>query len=58
MAKSTAKVQQIRGKMKESLGKALGNKSMQRSGRGDMVRGKAHEITEKMAHRVHKRIGH
>ncbi|GGN80941.1 hypothetical protein GCM10011579_067020 [Streptomyces albiflavescens] len=58
MAKSTTKVQQIRGKMKETLGKALGDKSMQRSGRGEQVRAKAHEVTEKMSQQLHKRTGH
>jgi uncharacterized protein YjbJ (UPF0337 family) len=39
-AKPNAKVHQIRGKMKETLGKALGNSSMQQAGRGEQLRAK------------------
>ncbi|MFF1399880.1 CsbD family protein [Streptomyces sp. NPDC058287] len=55
MIKGNAKTKQIKGKMKETLGKALGDKSMQRSGRGDQVRGKVHEVSEKVVHQMHKR---
>ncbi|MFB8182270.1 CsbD family protein [Streptomyces sp. NPDC055966] len=58
MHKEHAKVKQVRGKMKERLGKALGNKSMQKSGRREMVRGKAQEMTARAAAQVRKRIGH
>ncbi|MFF4349864.1 CsbD family protein [Streptomyces sp. NPDC001530] len=58
MAKGHAKVHRIRGKMKETLGKALGDKSMQRSGRGEQLRARAHEMTEKAAHQLRKRTGH
>ncbi|MFB7714055.1 CsbD family protein [Streptomyces sp. NPDC056105] len=54
MIKGNAKTQQIKGKMKETLGKALGDKSMQRSGRGEQVRGKVKEVTEKVAHQMHR----
>lgn len=54
MIKGNAKTKQIRGKVKETLGKALGDKSMQRSGRGEQVRGKVEEVTEKVAHQMHR----
>ena len=53
-----AKVHQIRGKMKETLGKALGDSSMQQAGRGEQLRAKAHEMTEKAAGHLRKRSGH
>ncbi|MFI1769911.1 CsbD family protein [Streptomyces sp. NPDC020800] len=58
MHKEHAKVKQVRGKMKETLGKALGDKSMRRSGRREQVRGKAQEMTERAADQVRRRIGH
>ncbi|WP_369251666.1 CsbD family protein [Streptomyces sp. R41] len=58
MAKVNPKVQQIRGKMKETLGKAMGDTSMQRAGRGDQLRAKAHKMTDKAAAQLRKRTGH
>lgn len=58
MTKGTAKTNQIKGKMKETLGRAMGDKSMQRHGLGQQLRGKAQEITHKTADQVRKRIGH
>lgn len=58
MIKGNPKTQQFRGKMKETLGKALGDKSMQRSGRSEQLRGKAHEMTEKAAAQIRKRTKH
>jgi hypothetical protein len=42
MTKGNAKVHQLRGKMKETLGKALGDSSMQQAGRGEQLRTKRH----------------
>jgi uncharacterized protein YjbJ (UPF0337 family) len=58
MAKANAKAHQIRGKMKETLGKALGDTSMRRAGRGEQLRAKAHEMTERAAGHLRKRSGH
>lgn len=58
MTKGAAKSKQIKGKMKETLGKAIGDKSMQRHGLGDQLRGKAQEITRKTTDQVRKRTGH
>lgn len=58
MAKSNAKVHQIKGKMKETLGKALGDASMQRAGRREQLRGKAHEMTDKATEQLRKRTRH
>ncbi|MER5695885.1 CsbD family protein [Streptomyces mirabilis] len=56
--KGNAKVHQITGKMKETLGKALGDSSMQQAGRGEQLRAKAHEMTEKATDHLRKRSGH
>ncbi|MFJ7949360.1 CsbD family protein [Streptomyces sp. NPDC096354] len=58
MSKGAAKSKQIKGKMKETLGKAIGDKSMQRHGLGEQLRGKAQEIAHKTADHVRKRTGH
>ncbi|MFB7336085.1 CsbD family protein [Streptomyces adustus] len=57
MAKEHAKVKQVTGKMKETLGKTLGNKSMQKSGRQEQLRAKAHEMTERATDQIRKRTG-
>ncbi|MEV6196510.1 CsbD family protein [Streptomyces sp. NPDC051920] len=44
--KYNAKAKQIKGKVKESLGKAMGDRAVQRSGRREQLRGKAQEMTE------------
>ncbi|MEW2487017.1 CsbD family protein [Streptomyces sp. NPDC048411] len=58
MTKGTAKAKQVKGKMKETLGKAIGDKSTQRHGLGEQLRGKAQEIAHKTADQVRKRTGH
>ncbi|WP_328551818.1 MULTISPECIES: CsbD family protein [unclassified Streptomyces] len=52
MFKGNAKAKQIKGKVKESVGKVLGDTSVQRAGRRDQLRGKAQEMTEKTTARV------
>ncbi|MEU3302313.1 MULTISPECIES: CsbD family protein [unclassified Streptomyces] len=51
---SSARTKQIKGKLKETLGRTMGDKSMQRHGRSDQLRGKAQEMAEKAAERVRK----
>lgn len=58
MMKGNARTKQLKGKMRETLGKALGDKSMQRTGRGEQLRGKAQEITEKAAGQIRHRTKH
>ncbi|MGW1895669.1 CsbD family protein [Streptomyces sp. NPDC002004] len=58
MTKGNAKAMQIKGKLRETLGKALHDKSMQRAGRGEQLRGKAQEMAGKAADQVRKRTGH
>ncbi|MEU8980930.1 CsbD family protein [Streptomyces sp. NPDC048309] len=58
MTKSNAKMHMIKGKLKETLGKSLGDSSMQRSGRREQLRAKAHEMTDKATDRLHRRAGH
>ncbi|MEV7236820.1 CsbD family protein [Streptomyces sp. NPDC051020] len=58
MTKGTAKAKQVKGKMKETLGKAIGDKSTQRHGLGEQLRGKAQEIAHKTADQFRKRTGH
>lgn len=52
MFKGNAKAKQFKGKVKESVGKALGDTSVQRAGRREQLRGKAQEMTEKTTARV------
>ncbi|MFE7391375.1 CsbD family protein [Streptomyces sp. NPDC057582] len=52
------KAKQVKGKMKETLGKAIGDKSMQRHGLGEQLRGKAQELSHKTADKFRKRTGH
>jgi uncharacterized protein YjbJ (UPF0337 family) len=58
MTKGTAKAKQVKGKMKETLGKAIGDKSTQRHGLGEQLCGKAQEIAHKTADQFRKRTGH
>ncbi|MER6997164.1 CsbD family protein [Streptomyces sp. NPDC000410] len=58
MSKGKARTTQLKGKLKETFGKATGDKSMKREGRGEMLSGKAHELAEKAAEQVRKRTRH
>ncbi|WP_431041118.1 CsbD family protein [Streptomyces sp. P1-3] len=58
MSKGKAKAKQIKGKIKETLGKATGDKSTEREGRGEHLTGKAREAAEKAADKARKRFGH
>ncbi|MFF2997913.1 CsbD family protein [Streptomyces sp. NPDC057950] len=58
MIKGNARTKQLTGRMRETLGKALGDKSMQRRGRNEQLRGKAHEMTGKAADRIRRRAKH
>lgn len=58
MSKGNARTQQVKGKLRETLGKALGDRSMQRKGRGEQLRGKAHEMTERATEQIRKRTKH
>ncbi|MFE7775119.1 CsbD family protein [Streptomyces sp. NPDC057445] len=52
------KTMQIKGKLKETLGKTMGDKAMQRHGRGDQLRGKAQEMAEKATDQIRRRSKH
>ncbi|UUN25572.1 CsbD family protein [Streptomyces sp. FIT100] len=56
MAKAKAKAKQAKGQMKETAGKATGDKRMQAEGRGEQMTGKAQEAMENAAERT-KRQG-
>ncbi|MFD9462657.1 CsbD family protein [Streptomyces sp. NPDC060027] len=56
--KGNAKAKQIKGKVKESVGKALGDSSVQRAGRREQLRGKAQEMTESASARVRQWTKH
>ncbi|MFJ6836028.1 CsbD family protein [Streptomyces sp. NPDC091209] len=58
MFKGNAKAKQIKGKVKESVGKVLGDSSVQRAGRRDQLHGKAQEMTEKTTARVRGWVKH
>ena len=46
MFKGNAKAKQIKCKVKESVGNALGDSSVQRAGRREQLRGKPQKMTE------------
>ncbi|MFE3660967.1 CsbD family protein [Streptomyces sp. NPDC059165] len=54
MGKAKAKAKQVKGKMKESAGRALGDQGMQAEGRGEQMMGKTHEAAEDAAERMKK----
>ncbi|MCX4510434.1 MULTISPECIES: CsbD family protein [Streptomyces] len=52
MGKAKAKAKQAKGKMKETAGKAMGDREMQAEGRGEQMAGKAREATQDAAERM------
>ncbi|MFE7775202.1 CsbD family protein [Streptomyces sp. NPDC057445] len=58
MSKGKAKAKQAKGKMKETLGKATGDRSMEHKGQGEMLGGKAQEMSEKAADKARRATGH
>ncbi|MEU2432353.1 CsbD family protein [Streptomyces sp. NPDC007861] len=56
--KGNAKAKQVKGMLKETIGKTMGDRHMQRAGKNDQLRGKAQEMAEKAAERVRKGIRH
>ncbi|MGW3659858.1 CsbD family protein [Streptomyces sp. NPDC005151] len=54
MSKAKAKAKQVKGKLKETTGKAMDDKTMQAEGRGEQVLGKVQETAEKASDRVKK----
>ncbi|MFD7445322.1 CsbD family protein [Streptomyces sp. NPDC059909] len=54
MGKAKAKAKQAKGQMKETAGKAMGDKRMQAEGRGEQLMGKTQETVESAAERVKK----
>ncbi|WKX73582.1 CsbD family protein [Streptomyces sp. XD-27] len=57
MAKGKAKAKQAKGKIKETLGKATGDRSLQAEGQGEQLTGKAREAAEEAAEKARKRTG-
>ncbi|MFD9355164.1 CsbD family protein [Streptomyces sp. NPDC060031] len=49
MSKAKAKAKQVKGKVKETAGDAMGNKRMEAEGAAERMTGKAQESTEKAA---------
>lgn len=54
MGKAKAKAKQVKGKLKETVGSATGDKDMQAEGRGEQMAGKAQETTAKVTERLKK----
>lgn len=52
--KGNAKVRQLKGKVTESVGRAMGDPAVQRAGRREQLRGKAQEMTQTATSRVRK----
>ncbi|MBH1932983.1 CsbD family protein [Streptomyces sp. AV19] len=46
--RAKAKAQQVKGQVKETTGKAVGDRRMQAEGRADKVKGEIHEAVEKV----------
>ncbi|GAA5004425.1 hypothetical protein GCM10023335_20600 [Streptomyces siamensis] len=57
VSKGSAKAKQVKGKMKQTVGKAVGNRSLKREGQAEMLGGKAQEMAEKAAHRARRMMG-
>ncbi|MCX4585366.1 CsbD family protein [Streptomyces sp. NBC_01481] len=49
MGKAKAKGKQVKGRMKESAGKAMGDRGMQAEGRGEQIPGSPQEAVRKAA---------
>ncbi len=54
MSKAKAKAKQLKGKMKETVGKTSDDQRMEAEGRGEQLRGKAQETVERTGDRVKK----
>lgn len=54
MSKAKAKAKQVKGKLKETAGDAMGDKGMQAEGRSERLTGKAQETAAKAAERLKK----
>ncbi|MGW1405434.1 CsbD family protein [Streptomyces sp. NPDC002403] len=54
MGKAEAKAEQVKSKLKETVGGATDNKDMKAEGRGEQMAGKAQETAAKAAERLKK----
>ncbi|QQM45905.1 CsbD family protein [Streptomyces liliifuscus] len=54
MGKSKGKAKQMKGKMKETAGRAMGDMLMENEGRGEQMTGRAQELAAKASERVKK----
>ncbi|WP_405497222.1 CsbD family protein [Streptomyces sp. NBC_00096] len=54
MSKAKAKAKQVKGKIKETAGDAMGDRRMQAEGAGERLTGKAQEAAAKVADKVKK----
>ncbi|MGW3422966.1 CsbD family protein [Streptomyces phaeochromogenes] len=54
MGKSKGKAKQMKGKMKETAGRAMGDMPMENEGRGEQMTGRAQELASKTSERVKK----
>ncbi|MET7621611.1 CsbD family protein [Streptomyces sp. NPDC005408] len=57
MGKAKAKAKQAKGQMKETAGKAMGDRDMQAEGRGEHIAGQAQEAMHRTADRIKKPTG-
>ena len=54
MSKAKAKAKQVKGKLKETAGDAMGDKGMQAEGRSERLTGKAQETAAMAGERLKK----
>ncbi|MFF3397921.1 CsbD family protein [Streptomyces sp. NPDC002659] len=54
MGKAKAKGKQVKGRMKESAGKAMGDRGMRAEGRGEQIAGSTQEAVRQGADQVRK----
>ncbi|WP_328498398.1 CsbD family protein [Streptomyces sp. NBC_00414] len=54
MSKAKSKAKQMKGKMKETTGRAMDDKSMEGEGRGEQMMGKAEELKDRASGHMKK----
>ncbi|MFE9682321.1 CsbD family protein [Streptomyces sp. NPDC002701] len=57
MSKAKSKAKQMKGKMKETAGRVMDDKSMEGEGVGEQMAGRAKEVTAKTSQRGKKTAG-
>ncbi|MEV4437155.1 CsbD family protein [Streptomyces sp. NPDC049585] len=56
--KAKAKAERAKGRLKQSTGKATGDRRMEAEGRVEKAKGELHDAVEKARHAVRRKGGH